>query len=239
MFLTRGVIGSILRAAAVLPCVTRSEPWRPFTHVSASHLSLKHSSGRIPVSARTAAIEPSGSGATVRYNASSLGVTTRSRCRSPRNSLIFGAEGIVPHSTAIRRTRRSTRSELLTLETCKPLPCRYAAKPVASSLVISSSLHSARDKKPTSARRFVLYQPSQVLGELCSKLALAQGSKRCSMNSFRAWGVESRKRGTDQSETGLRRVLRRNQGKKCHVLRGKIAGSVGRGAGHFAYDDLE
>src|SRR5712692_24272 len=36
-FLTLGVMGSTRRAAAVLPCVTNSVPWRPLTQVTYSH----------------------------------------------------------------------------------------------------------------------------------------------------------------------------------------------------------
>jgi hypothetical protein len=67
---TRGVIGITRRAAAVLPRVINSAPSRPLTQVTSSHPSRKHSSGRIPVSARTEATEASGSGAAARYLAS-------------------------------------------------------------------------------------------------------------------------------------------------------------------------
>jgi hypothetical protein len=50
------------RAAAVFPRVTSSAPLRPLSHVTFSQHNRKHSSGRIPVSARTVAIEASGSG---------------------------------------------------------------------------------------------------------------------------------------------------------------------------------
>lgn len=119
MTLTLGDIGSTLRAAAVFPWVTSIEPCLPFIQVTDSHRSLKQSSGRIPESTRIVAIEASGSGAAARYLASSVSVITRSRCFSPRSSLIFGAECITPHSTAILRRRRKTRSEELMLEACK------------------------------------------------------------------------------------------------------------------------
>jgi hypothetical protein len=61
--LTLGVIGSIRRVADVLPCVTKSEPCRPLDHVRDSQRRRKHSSGRIPVSMSTVAIEHKGSGA--------------------------------------------------------------------------------------------------------------------------------------------------------------------------------
>jgi len=54
---TLGVIGSTRRAAAVLPCVTSSAPYRPLSHVIDSHCRRKHSSGRKPVSTSTAATE--------------------------------------------------------------------------------------------------------------------------------------------------------------------------------------
>ena len=59
--LTRGVIGSTRRAAAVFPCVTSSVPLRPFAQVIDSQRRRYHSSGRIPVSIKTVAIEASNS----------------------------------------------------------------------------------------------------------------------------------------------------------------------------------
>ena len=102
---TRGVIGITLRAAAVLPCVTSIAPLRPLSHVTFSQHKRKHSSGRVPVSASTVAIDASGSGAAARYRASSSGVITRSRRRSPGSTLILGAVLNAAQSTA--RLRRN------------------------------------------------------------------------------------------------------------------------------------
>jgi hypothetical protein len=139
-------IGRTRRAAAVLPCVTRSVPCLPFVQVIASQRSRKHSSGRSPVSDNTAATDAKGSGAAARYLASSSNLTTRSRCFSPGNSFTFGMEPSVPHSAAIFSTRRRTRSELLMLLTCRPSVCRCAAKSAILSPVISSSLQFASAK---------------------------------------------------------------------------------------------
>jgi hypothetical protein len=57
---TLGVIGTIRVAATVLPCVTNSVPWRPFTHPIDSQRNRKHSSGLSPVSDRTVATEAKG-----------------------------------------------------------------------------------------------------------------------------------------------------------------------------------
>jgi hypothetical protein len=119
--------------------VTSMEPCLPLTHVTDSQRSRKHSSGLIPESTKIVAIGASGSRATARYLASSAGVITRSRCFSPRSSCILGADEMTPHSTARRRTRRSTWRERLTLAGCNPSLCRYAAKSATLSPVILSS----------------------------------------------------------------------------------------------------
>lgn len=59
--LTRGVIGSTRRAAAVFPCVTSIVPFRPLNQVTDSQRRRKHSSGRNPESTRTPATAASGS----------------------------------------------------------------------------------------------------------------------------------------------------------------------------------
>jgi hypothetical protein len=128
MDLTRGVIGRTRRAAAVLPWTTKSVPWRPFTQVTASQDSRKHSSGRIPVSANTEAVEARGSEAAARYRFSSSTETTRSLCRSPGNIFICGETSNAPHSTASRKMRLSARRVLFTLDTCILSDCRCAAK---------------------------------------------------------------------------------------------------------------
>jgi hypothetical protein len=96
MFLTLGVIGSTRRAAAVFSCVTSRVPCRPLTQLIESQQSRKHSSGRIPVSQSTAAMEPTGSGAAARYLASSPCVITRSLWRSPERSLSLGTASTAP-----------------------------------------------------------------------------------------------------------------------------------------------
>jgi hypothetical protein len=118
---TRGVIGSTRRAQAVFPCLTSRAPFRPLSHVTYSQRIRKHSSGRIPVSAKTEAIQASGSDATARHLAPSSALTTRSRRRSPDNTLSLRAVAITPHSTARFRTRRNTRRDEFTVAI--RLPC--------------------------------------------------------------------------------------------------------------------
>jgi hypothetical protein len=76
---TRGLKGSIRRAAAVLPCVTCSVPYCPFDQPIDSQRRREFSSGRIPVSISTVAMSAMSSPAAPRYRASSSGNTTRSR----------------------------------------------------------------------------------------------------------------------------------------------------------------
>jgi hypothetical protein len=64
---TRGVMGRTRLAAAVFPWVIRTVPCLPFVHVTDSQRKRKHSSGRIPVSARIVTIEASKSRAAVQY----------------------------------------------------------------------------------------------------------------------------------------------------------------------------
>jgi hypothetical protein len=135
---TRVVIGSTLRAAVVLPLVTRRTPLRPLSQVTCSHRSWKHSSGRVPVSANNMAIDRSGSDETARYLVSSSLLTTRSRRRSPDMTWSFGAIVITPHSTPKFRTRRRTRIELFTVAICIPCRIRHPANSDTSSLVIPS-----------------------------------------------------------------------------------------------------
>ena len=90
--LTRGVIGTTRRAAAVFPCVTSIAPFRPLSQVTSSHRRRKHASGRVPVSARIVAIDANGSGVAARYFPSSSEVTTRSGRRSPVSTFSFGCD---------------------------------------------------------------------------------------------------------------------------------------------------
>src|SRR5262245_58338460 len=106
---------------------------------------------------------------------------TRSRRVSPRNSVILGALGIAPHSTATRNTRLRTRSEEFTELTANdfPLRCfvwREAAKSDACSLVISESGLSAKGLYSEMTLRFGRYHPNHVLGDECSNRAFTRGS---------------------------------------------------------------
>jgi hypothetical protein len=55
---TRGLMGSIRRAAAVLPCATCNVPHCPFDQLIDSQRRREFSSGRIPVSIKTVAMSP-------------------------------------------------------------------------------------------------------------------------------------------------------------------------------------
>src|SRR6266566_3535891 len=120
-----------------------------------------------------------------KYRASSFADITRSLCRSPGKSLIFGADGTVPHSNANFNIRRRTRRELLTELTCSFCDSRFAENAAIFSVVISSSLQSASGLKPLMARRLGRYQSSHVFGEDFSNVAWTHGSNRLSMNSAR------------------------------------------------------
>lgn len=96
--------------------------------------------------------------AAAKYRASSFADITRSLCRSPGKSLIFGADGTVPHSNANFNIRRRTRRELLTELTCSFCDSRFAENAAIFSVVISSSLQSASGLKPLMARRLGRYQ---------------------------------------------------------------------------------
>src|ERR1700747_3139468 len=107
----------------------------------------KHSSGRIPVSIRTVTIDDVSSEAAAKYRASSFVDITRSLCRSPGKSLIFGADGTVPHSNANFNIRRRTRRELLTELTCSFCDSRFAENAAIFLVVISSRLQSGSGLK--------------------------------------------------------------------------------------------
>jgi hypothetical protein len=177
-------MGTWRRAAAVLPCVTSNVPCRPLIHDINSHRSRKHSSGRSPVSASTAAIVARGSRTAERYFASSVLLTTRSRRCSPGRSLIFGTLCKTPHSTARCKMLRRTRSELLAVETWSPRFKRKVANCDAVSPVIKSIGVSASRFEESKERIPVRYQ-SQDLLALRSNVARAQGSKRSVQKIYR------------------------------------------------------
>jgi len=83
--------------------LTCSVPHCPFDQPIDSHRRREFTSGRIPVSISTVAISAMSSPAAARYRASSSGNTTRSRWCSPLSNLIFGADSVMPHSTANRK----------------------------------------------------------------------------------------------------------------------------------------
>ena len=136
-------------AAFDLPCVMRTVPWRPLTHVICSQRILWHSSGLTPVSNSTTETACKSGCAQFRYSSCSCGVNTLSRQCSPARNLTRGAFVSTFHSSASRRTRRRQRRQLFTelaltmkVASVKILPPKKSHQLALAEVILSDDSHN-------------------------------------------------------------------------------------------------